>query len=527
MKTKTIRLILAILIFGVMSIHAFADMPSDWAIDEVNRAVSAGLVSENLQCNYQNNITRDEFAECAVRLCAAYFGEDISVVVTNHAEFEEPDFSDLDKDSREYSINAYRLGIVKGKSEKVFAPNSHITRQEAAVMLYRTQVLCMQNEDFAVNTTNFTDDNKIADWAKNAVYTMSASGIMRGMPDNSFSPLGYLTRQQCYITMVRMLDSIKSDSASADKKTEQFSELFSGKHNTITTNYFVYDAYENGNAIVKEYIGPDGIMVMQPEIDGYKVCGIASGAFDGKEDVQLCVPDSVVYLENDSIPTSFKAVYYESEDSLIKKYLETSGINSELWDWSKIACIKWARRDDKIERPDPVHGTYYNNDISFDAVTMIYCERSPEKDFDYTIQNGEVTVNDYTGEGMYVSIPEYIEGKPVRTLGFESFSNLNAEHLEIPKTVRKIDHYSCGIKSDINTVHVLNGEDCILGESVFCGSLNHVRFHNNIKGDFKNEGEKPDDYKKLPPVSITMAIVPYNFYKINGFNLSIFVYNAE
>ncbi len=42
---------------------------------------------------------------------------------------------------------------------------------------------------------------------------------------------------------------------------------------------------------------------------------------------------------------------------------------------------------------------------------------SPPGDFDYTIENGEVTITGYTGPGGDVVIPAMIQGLPVTTIG--------------------------------------------------------------------------------------------------------------
>lgn len=43
--------------------------PSAWAEAEINEAISDGLVPEELQTDYQQDITREEFAQLAVTLC--------------------------------------------------------------------------------------------------------------------------------------------------------------------------------------------------------------------------------------------------------------------------------------------------------------------------------------------------------------------------------------------------------------------------------------------------------------------------
>lgn len=76
-------------------------------------------------------------------------------------------FRDTNNDSVQL---AYSLGIVKG-ADGAFLPYAEITRQEAAVMLTRLAVqLGLSGED---SKALFNDDNNIAPWAKESVYTLT------------------------------------------------------------------------------------------------------------------------------------------------------------------------------------------------------------------------------------------------------------------------------------------------------------------------------------------------------------------
>lgn len=61
------------------------------------------------------------------------------------------------------------------------------------------------------------------------------------------------------------------------------------------------------------------------------------------------------------------------------------------------------------------------------------------RDFDYTIQNGEVTITGYKGTGGEVDIPSTIEGYPVTEIAGYTFSNRsNIWKVNLPNTVKKI-----------------------------------------------------------------------------------------
>ena len=494
--------------------------PSDWAIEEVEKAISLSLVQEEYQSDYQTPITRAEFAACAVQLCLTYTdAENVEALADTYGTREKPAFIDLSKETA--PITAYQLGIVKGRNDTIFDPNSPITRQEAAVMLMRTWQVC-GGGNMEGTILSYSDSDTVADWAKTEVGQVSSLGIMNGMGDGSFAPLGQYTREQCYLTMVRLYDLLPKE------ETDELPEI---QGETFTTSYFVYEITGEDTVKVIEYVGPDGIMVMQPEIDGYTVTGIGAGAFDGKTNVQLCVPDVVTEIEDGAFPADMKAVYYETAAGAVKKYAEKQGITAALWDWEKIAYIPWYKKNSDVNVPTPVHGKYANQDVAWEATTMIYCERSPEEDFEYTIENGEVTVYNYTGEGLYVSIQETIEDVPVKVVGQKAFSNIRLNHLEIPGTIRLIDHFAVGSYKGgghgrIHTIHVLNGDSSItLGECIFTNIWNHVRFHNNA-----NKSIVLEDYSESPngmPIDMTYPICPASYEEVNGFPMTMFVYNAE
>ncbi|MEE0776443.1 MAG: S-layer homology domain-containing protein [Bacillota bacterium] len=86
-------------------------------------------------------------------------------------------------------------GITNGVSEKNFAPKEKITREQMAAMMYRYAKAIGVTLPGA-DSDKFSDDNKISSYAKDAVYSMKAAGILGGMGNNTFAPKGNTTRAQ-------------------------------------------------------------------------------------------------------------------------------------------------------------------------------------------------------------------------------------------------------------------------------------------------------------------------------------------
>jgi hypothetical protein len=172
-------------------------VPSNWAKPEIEKAEAYELVTEKLLGKYQNHITREEFSELAVRLYEALSGKSARI----------PEVNPFVDTSNPEVLKANLLGIVYGISEKSFSPNNPISRQEIAVMFYRT--IKAYNENLLgieqYNLT-FADREEVAEWAKEAVGFMHNEGILGGVGNNRVAPLGTVTREQAIALVVRTFE---------------------------------------------------------------------------------------------------------------------------------------------------------------------------------------------------------------------------------------------------------------------------------------------------------------------------------
>lgn len=198
--------------FGFGRIEYLPGLPEaaemdDWAYDEVVAAIEAGLVPADLQNLYHSDITRMEFCRVAVRAVEAALGQDVAEVVREStgrslSEWQnEYPFTDTANRS---VIAAYALGIVVGNDNGTFAPSNTISRQEAAVMLTRAARVIGLDTD-SVEGTVFDDGDQAAGWAVEAMSFVSHYGIMLGKGEGAFDPQGTFTREQSYMTALRML----------------------------------------------------------------------------------------------------------------------------------------------------------------------------------------------------------------------------------------------------------------------------------------------------------------------------------
>ena len=91
-------------------------------------------------------------------------------------------------------------GIVNGTSATTFDPNTTISRQDMAVMLYRYA----QQYGIALpeqTAAPFTDEGSVAAYALPAVQALQRAGVISGMPDGSFRPRERMTREQACVVL--------------------------------------------------------------------------------------------------------------------------------------------------------------------------------------------------------------------------------------------------------------------------------------------------------------------------------------
>lgn len=180
---------------------------SNWAQPEVFTLYGRDSVPEALMSDFSAAITRAEFTTIISRAYEKITGEE--------APMDQAGFTDIDTSVYAVSINqAYNLGIINGRNETTFDPNSRISRQEAAKILYSFLLALEKAQPLPEGEPPFIDVSEIDDWAKPYVTYAYNSGLMEGN-EVSFDPLGHLTREQAMAIIERMWAGIEGDNLPA------------------------------------------------------------------------------------------------------------------------------------------------------------------------------------------------------------------------------------------------------------------------------------------------------------------------
>ncbi len=216
----SVILLLFVLIRGAFASSADAGGapggPSGWAQAEVSQAILLGLVPGELQNAYDAPVTRREFCRLIANLYDIWYLSGKAGTVgqgTPGGTDPEPVFGDTDDPD---VLLCASLGIVGGRGNGIFDPDAPITRQEAAKMLYSaadklTSLIADEAASASALASNFphvfSDGNRIQNFARNGIYWVYRQGIMTGVPGNAFDPVGTYTREQAYLTMLRLYNA--------------------------------------------------------------------------------------------------------------------------------------------------------------------------------------------------------------------------------------------------------------------------------------------------------------------------------
>jgi hypothetical protein len=205
MKKRLIPLTICVaLIVSLIPVAILAETPpasleasykgaSGWAVPELDKAAGYGLITDRVKDNMAGNISREEFAEIAVRLYEVYSGKKAEAGSITFSDTTNPEI-----------LKAANLGMVMGIGEGKFGPTLLVTREQMATILLRTLKVINPAADFSVTAADkFGDDEKIAGWAKDGVYYCFKAGIIKGIGNNMYGPQNNSAREAAIIVCTR------------------------------------------------------------------------------------------------------------------------------------------------------------------------------------------------------------------------------------------------------------------------------------------------------------------------------------
>lgn len=180
---------------------SFTDVSQAWAQDAIDALAARGIVKGigEGRFNPEGNITRAEFITMIMNVFDLTNEEAMTTL------------SDVKTGAWYYNpiATAQELGIVKGRTDGSFGVNDVISRQDMAVMAYQAAMVA-QLKLSEGSKEGFTDQQSIADYAKDAVAAMQAAEIINGMGNGQFEPQSFATRAQAAVIIYKLLNQLSN-----------------------------------------------------------------------------------------------------------------------------------------------------------------------------------------------------------------------------------------------------------------------------------------------------------------------------
>ncbi len=183
----------------VLTGETFADVSeNDWYYSSVKYA-------------YENNLFAgtDKGFEPNVPMSRAMLVTVLHRLAAPSEAASETLFEDIENDTW-YSEGvkwASSNGIITGITNTSFAPNSNITREQLAVIIYRyANFMGYDTEVKNINLDNFSDRDEISAFATNAIKYAISKGIMNGKGNNVIAPLEGATRAEVATMIMRFAE---------------------------------------------------------------------------------------------------------------------------------------------------------------------------------------------------------------------------------------------------------------------------------------------------------------------------------
>ncbi len=179
----------------------FDDIAGHWAEENIIYAAAREIftgVSENAFAP-DSNMTRAMFVTVLGRLAG------VSADVNRASEFEDVPAGQW---YTPYVSWAAENGIVEGYGNGLFGPDDLVTREQMCAIITRYLTALGYELTESADAIDFADNNKISDWAKNAVTYCQTRELIVGKENNMFAPQDHSTRAEAATILRRLIEKV-------------------------------------------------------------------------------------------------------------------------------------------------------------------------------------------------------------------------------------------------------------------------------------------------------------------------------
>lgn len=241
-----------VMLLSIFPFSAFADevtasdLDGHWAEQVMQEWMGYGIVAgyEDGTVRPDRSITRAEMTAMLDRVM------DYQTKATNP-------FTDLDDAwYTEVVLKANAAGVISGYPDNTVRPNATISRQEAVAMFARVLSLDTTNAPEA----DFTDNDAVADWAKDAVNAMAAAGYIHGS-DGQFRPDAGITRAEVITIFNNIFDKLYA-------KAGTYTGDVNGSAVVSADGVTLENMHIKGDLIIAEGVGDGHVELDNVTVDG-------------------------------------------------------------------------------------------------------------------------------------------------------------------------------------------------------------------------------------------------------------------
>jgi len=171
-----------------------------WAAESIIALAHKGIINGKGNGYFEpdEHVTREEFVKIIV--CAAGYEND------TYSGNKFTDVNDSDWFCKYVNI-AYEKGLVNGLGNGEFGTGNLITRQDMTVIL--CNALKAKGAELPTGALSFDDMGSISGYALSSVEALYAMGVVNGISEKEFQPLGYATRAQAAKIIYGVLEQLK------------------------------------------------------------------------------------------------------------------------------------------------------------------------------------------------------------------------------------------------------------------------------------------------------------------------------
>lgn len=190
-------------VFGIVKkpAPAYKDIEGHWAKDDILFVASRKLLSGtgNNQFSPNTGMTRGMFVTALGRLSGV-----------DPAQYKNTKFSDVAETAyyAPYVAWAAEKGIVNGVTDTTFVPDTNISREQMAVIMYNYAKTIGYTVPKTCEAVTFADNGSIESWAKEAVKAMQMAGVLNGKDGSNFDPKASATRAEVSAVLRRFVEIV-------------------------------------------------------------------------------------------------------------------------------------------------------------------------------------------------------------------------------------------------------------------------------------------------------------------------------